>query len=116
VEFLIQNVLTVVPLSGQIREQIIEDTLKGAAPAKYAWPEKGLLEDISSAVRDICVPTLILAGENDQVEKIDFPTKMQVRSGHSCVASLSFATGAIDSLPWVINGRPLSKGLHYRRV
>jgi pimeloyl-ACP methyl ester carboxylesterase len=71
VEFLIQNVLTAVPLSDQIREQIIEDTLKGAAPAKYAWPEKGLLEDISRAVLDICVPTLVLAGENDQVEKID---------------------------------------------
>jgi hypothetical protein len=33
VEFLIQNVLTAVPLPGQIREQIIEDTLKGAVPA-----------------------------------------------------------------------------------
>jgi pimeloyl-ACP methyl ester carboxylesterase len=71
VEFLIQNVLTAVPLSDQIREQIIEDTLKGAAPAKHAWPENGLLEDISRAVCDICVPTLVLAGENDQVEKID---------------------------------------------
>ena len=71
VEFLIQNVLTAVPLSDEIREQIIEDTLKGATPAKYAWPEKGLLEDISRAVGDIYVPTLVLAGENDQVEKID---------------------------------------------
>jgi pimeloyl-ACP methyl ester carboxylesterase len=70
-EFLIPNVLTAVPLSAQIRQQIIEDTLKGATPAKYAWPEKGLLEDISSAVRDIRVPTLVLAGENDQVEKIE---------------------------------------------
>ena len=60
-EFLIQNVLTAVPLPAQIREQIIEDTLKGAPPAKYAWPEKGMLEDISSAVLDICVPTLVLA-------------------------------------------------------
>jgi hypothetical protein len=30
--------------------------------------------------------------------------------------SLSFATGAIDSLPWLINTRPVSKGLHYKRV
>jgi pimeloyl-ACP methyl ester carboxylesterase len=70
-EFVIQNVLTAVPLSDQIREQVIEDTLMGAAPAKHAWPEKGLLEDISGAVRDISVPTLVLAGENDQVEKIE---------------------------------------------
>jgi D-arabinose 1-dehydrogenase-like Zn-dependent alcohol dehydrogenase len=71
VEFLIQNVLTAVPLPSQIREQIIEDTLKGALAAKHAWPEKGMLEDISRAVRDICVPTLVLGGENDQVEKIE---------------------------------------------
>jgi pimeloyl-ACP methyl ester carboxylesterase len=44
---------------------------KGAVPAKYAWPEKGMLGDISHEVLDICVPTLVLAGENDQVEKID---------------------------------------------
>ena len=30
-----------------------------------------MLEDISGAVRNISVPTLVLAGENDQVEKID---------------------------------------------
>ena len=69
VEFLIPNVLTAVPLPAQIREQIIEDTLKGATPAKHAWPEKGLLEDISQAVRNVSVPTFVLAGENDQVEK-----------------------------------------------
>jgi pimeloyl-ACP methyl ester carboxylesterase len=71
VEFLIQNILTSVPLPSEIREQIIEDTLKGGLPAKHAWPEKGLLEDISGAVRDIWVPTLVLAGENDQVEKVE---------------------------------------------
>ena len=70
VEFLIPNVLTAIPLPAEIREQIIEDTLKGATPAKYAWPEKGLAEDISQAVRNVSGPTLILAGENDQVEKI----------------------------------------------
>jgi pimeloyl-ACP methyl ester carboxylesterase len=68
-EFLIPNVLTAVPLPAQIQQQIIEDTLKGATPAKYAWPEKGLPEDISEAVRNVCVPTLVLTGENDQVEK-----------------------------------------------
>jgi len=71
VEFLIPNVLTAVPLSAQIREQIIEDTLKGATPAKYAWPEKGLAEDISQAVRNVSVPTLVLGGENDRVEQIE---------------------------------------------
>jgi pimeloyl-ACP methyl ester carboxylesterase len=71
VQFLIQNVLTSVSLPEQIREQIIEDTLKGGLAAKHAWPEKGMLEDISSAVPNISVPTLVLAGENDQIEKIE---------------------------------------------
>jgi hypothetical protein len=71
VEFLIQNVLTAIPLPDQIREQIIEDTLKGGLAAKHAWPEKGMLEDISSAVPNISVPAVVLAGENDQVEKIE---------------------------------------------
>jgi pimeloyl-ACP methyl ester carboxylesterase len=71
VEFLIQNVLTAVPLSDQIREQIVEDTLKGGLAAKHAWPENGMLEDISQSVPNISVPTLVLAGENDQVEKVE---------------------------------------------
>jgi pimeloyl-ACP methyl ester carboxylesterase len=71
VKFLIKNILTAVPLSDQIRQQIVEDTLKGGIAAKHAWPEKGMLEDISREVADITVPTLVLAGENDQVEKID---------------------------------------------
>jgi pimeloyl-ACP methyl ester carboxylesterase len=71
VKFLIKNILTAVPLPDQIRQQIVEDTLKGGIAAKHAWPEKGMLEDISREVADISVPTLVMAGENDQVEKID---------------------------------------------
>ena len=70
-EFLIQNVLTSVPLPDQIREQIIEDTLKGAPSAKQAWPETGMLEDITEAVSQLIVPTIVMAGENDQVERIE---------------------------------------------
>jgi pimeloyl-ACP methyl ester carboxylesterase len=50
---------------------IIEDTLKGAPPAKKAWPEAGMIEDISAAVSNIEVPTLVLAGEKDQVERAE---------------------------------------------
>jgi pimeloyl-ACP methyl ester carboxylesterase len=71
VKFLIKNILTAVPLPDQTRQQIVEDTLKGGIAAKRAWPEKGMLEDISREVADISVPTLVLAGEKDQVEKID---------------------------------------------
>jgi pimeloyl-ACP methyl ester carboxylesterase len=71
IEPLIEHVLTAVPLSEDVREMIIEDTLKGAPAAKRAWPEAGMIEDISDAVANINVPTLVLAGENDQVERVE---------------------------------------------
>jgi 3-oxoadipate enol-lactonase len=71
VENVLQQVLTSVPLTARIREMIIEDTLKGAPAAKRAWPETGMIEDISQAVSKIDVPTLVLAGENDQVERLE---------------------------------------------
>jgi pimeloyl-ACP methyl ester carboxylesterase len=83
-----------VPISEKLSEMIIEDTLRGAPQAKRAWPEAGMIEDISSAVPDINVPTLVLAGENDQVERVatlerelipripDAQMKVIPRSGH----------------------------------
>ena len=50
---------------------IIVDTLRGAPEVKRAWPEVGMIEDISPAVRNIDVPTLVLCGENDQVERVE---------------------------------------------
>jgi pimeloyl-ACP methyl ester carboxylesterase len=94
IEWLIEHVLTAVPVPGRLREMIIEDTLRGAPEAKRAWPEAGMIEDISAAVPNINVPTLVLAGENDQVERVStleqelIPrirgTQMKVipRSGH----------------------------------
>jgi pimeloyl-ACP methyl ester carboxylesterase len=70
VELLIEHVLTAVPIPEKLREMIIEDTLRGSPQAKRAWPEAGMIEDISAAVLNINVPTLVLAGENDQVERV----------------------------------------------
>jgi pimeloyl-ACP methyl ester carboxylesterase len=36
-----------------------------------AWPEAGMIEDISQFVGSINVPTLVLAGEKDQVERVE---------------------------------------------
>src|SRR5271165_6575474 len=47
VELLIEHVLTAVPIPKKLREMIIEDTLRGAPQAKRAWPEAGMIEDIS---------------------------------------------------------------------
>jgi len=94
VEAVIKHVLTALPIPQKLREIIIEDTLRGAPQAKRAWPEVGMLEDISPAVRNINVPTLVLAGKNDQVERVqtleqelipripDAQMKVIPRSGH----------------------------------
>ena len=55
----------------EILEQVVEDSLSGSREAVLAWPNGALLEDISSEVSKINVPTLILAGEQDQLDSIE---------------------------------------------
>ena len=55
------------PLTNAQKERVIEDSLRGGAAAKHAWPNQIMLEDIRAEVRHINVPTLVLSGEHDQV-------------------------------------------------
>ena len=48
-----------------LQEQIIFDNLAGSPQAKLAWPTSSAYEDISAQVKDITVPTLVIAGEQD---------------------------------------------------
>jgi pimeloyl-ACP methyl ester carboxylesterase len=68
VEATIDNVLTAKPLSAEDREQVIEDSLRGAPQAKIAWPRSTSLEDIAAQAGDINVPTLVIAGALDRVD------------------------------------------------
>jgi pimeloyl-ACP methyl ester carboxylesterase len=68
VQAAIDTVLTARPLSAEDREQVIEDSLRGAPPAKVAWPKSTSLEDIAAEVGDIDVPTLVIAGAMDRVD------------------------------------------------
>lgn len=70
VEFVIDNVLTAKSLDAARREQVIEDSLKAAPQAKAAWPNVAMGEDISAAVASIDVPTIVISGELDQVDRI----------------------------------------------
>ena len=67
----IDHVLTAKPLAPDDREQVIRDSLRGAPPAKLAWPNATSLEDITAAVGAIAVPTLVIAGELDRVDSPD---------------------------------------------
>ncbi|TYL84460.1 alpha/beta hydrolase [Bradyrhizobium rifense] len=67
----IDQVLTAKVLNPKDREQVIEDSLRGAPQAKAAWPRSTSLEDITRDVAAIDVPTLVVAGELDRVDSVD---------------------------------------------
>jgi 3-oxoadipate enol-lactonase len=62
--------LTAHPPSESTVEQIVEDSLRGSAAAKLAWPTSAAYEDISERVKNINVPTLILAGDQDRQDPL----------------------------------------------
>lgn len=57
--------------SSEVVEQIVEDSMSGSREATLAYPTSSILEDISSEVTKIAVPTLVLAGERDQLDSIE---------------------------------------------
>jgi pimeloyl-ACP methyl ester carboxylesterase len=67
----IDQVLAAKALSHKDREQVIEDSLRGAPQAKAAWPQSTSLEDITRDVVGINVPTVVIAGELDRVDSVD---------------------------------------------
>ena len=71
VGWVVDNLLTGSPLAAQRREQVIEDSLRGAPQAKAAWPNVAMREDITAEVANIDVPVLVIAGERDQVDRVE---------------------------------------------
>jgi pimeloyl-ACP methyl ester carboxylesterase len=55
-------------LSSELRERVIEDTLRGVADAKRAWTESGMIEDVSGGLDAVTVPVTVVIGDRDQVE------------------------------------------------
>ena len=62
------SVLAGTPLSDELREPVIEDTLRGAPEAKRAWTERGMIEDVSPGLDAVTIPVSILVGSCDRVE------------------------------------------------
>jgi len=86
VEFVIDKVLTARPLDAVHREQVVEDSLKGAPQAKTAWPEIAMREDITTAVACIDVPTVVISGELDHVDRIEtLQTELLPRVPHAAM-------------------------------
>jgi 3-oxoadipate enol-lactonase len=55
-------------LSSELREQVIEDTLRGAPEAKRAWTERNMIEDVSAGLDAVMLPVTVVIGDRDQVE------------------------------------------------
>ena len=62
------SVLAGGPLLPKLREQVIEDTLRGAPAAKRAWTERNMIEDITAGLDAVTVPVTVVMGDRDQVE------------------------------------------------
>jgi pimeloyl-ACP methyl ester carboxylesterase len=67
----VEHVLTAKPLAPADLETVVSDSLKGAAPARMAWPLVASQEDITQQVGAIDVPTVVIVGELDRVDTVD---------------------------------------------
>lgn len=105
VEAVIGN-LTAHTLSDVYREQIIEDGLKAAYGAKRAWPQQGMIEDISFTTPKINVPVHIIAGGNDAVEP-----EASLRENFKSLPDVTFSV-----IPGVGHIAPLEKPVELARA
>jgi pimeloyl-ACP methyl ester carboxylesterase len=62
------RVLAGSPLTDALREQVIEDTLRGAMGSKLEWTERGMIQDVSTGLEAVTVPTTVVIGDHDRVE------------------------------------------------
>ncbi len=67
----VMGIISALSLSEVHRELIIGEILRGSPGAKRAWPEQGMVEDITEQASGIAVPTHIIVGGADVVESPD---------------------------------------------
>ena len=60
--------LTYQPLAAELRQQIVEDSLRAGDEARLEWPKYGLAQGVSAGLFDVDIPVLVLAGNHDKVE------------------------------------------------
>jgi pimeloyl-ACP methyl ester carboxylesterase len=65
------QMLTHQPLSREDSELLISDALRGSPAARAAWGRETSLENIAEAVSRIDIPTLVISGEYDKIDRIE---------------------------------------------
>ncbi len=112
------GILAALPLSAAHREQVIEDSLCGAPTAKRAWPERGMIEDVSDQASTIDVPVHVIVGSADGIEserslratlgKVIPNTEFIVLPGVGHLAPLEATAEVVDAIRHA-QGRPIAR-------
>jgi 3-oxoadipate enol-lactonase len=105
----LDHVLTHVPLSDELREQVVQDSLAGTSEAKHAWPDAALAEDVSALLETINVPVVVLAGENDLVDPVALITEHVVDQIPGATLHLVPDTGHLSPLE---TPHPIATAIH----
>src|SRR5271170_7519667 len=67
----LKQVLTFKPISREDAELLVSDAVRASPDARTAWPRLTSLEDITSEVGKINVPTLVISGDKDKVDPVE---------------------------------------------
>lgn len=92
------NILTATELPATLKEQIVSDSLASAPDARTEWPLRGIGQDITEQARQITVPLLVIAGENDQVEPVEVQRALLADYLHEAQFHVIPATGHLMPL------------------
>lgn len=65
------HVLTAGALSPDQASTVLVDSRASSDEARLEWPLRGIAADVTDQTRTIDAPTLVIAGERDQVEPVD---------------------------------------------
>jgi len=104
----VMGIISALPLTNDRRELIVEEILRGSPGAKRAWPEQGMIEDISAKASKITVPVHIIVGSADVVEteaslrrafgKVIPSAKFTVLPGASHMAPLEATAEVVNAI------------------
>ena len=86
-------------LSKEDERLAIEDVLRSSKEAWLAWPDSGSLEDWSSRITELRVPTTLIVGDKDQAIPLDFQRKHTLPLVENTGGKLIVIEGAAHMLP-----------------
>lgn len=87
------------PLSAEDLEMAVTDALRSDRAAWLAWPDSGSLEDWSSRITALRVPTFLICGDHDKAIPLDFQKEHTVPLVEASGGRLIVIENAAHMLP-----------------